>query len=95
MNPYPSDPADGVRTLQTDLTPYAPGAPGDRGLSHLDPAPCPPAERARAGPANHRNGASSERSGPLGEEATGATDLVGRPGLDPGTLGLKVPCSSG
>jgi hypothetical protein len=21
-------------------------------------------------------------------------DLVGRPGLDPGTLGLKVPCSS-
>jgi integrase len=23
------------------------------------------------------------------------TDLVGRPGLDPGTLGLKVPCSSG
>jgi hypothetical protein len=21
--------------------------------------------------------------------------LVGRPGLDPGTLGLKVPCSSG
>ena len=23
------------------------------------------------------------------------SDLVGRPGLDPGTLGLKVPCSSG
>jgi hypothetical protein len=22
-------------------------------------------------------------------------DSVGRPGLDPGTLGLKVPCSSG
>ena len=22
-------------------------------------------------------------------------DAVGRPGLDPGTLGLKVPCSSG
>jgi hypothetical protein len=22
-------------------------------------------------------------------------DFVGRPGLDPGTLGLKVPCSSG
>ena len=21
--------------------------------------------------------------------------FVGRPGLDPGTLGLKVPCSSG
>jgi hypothetical protein len=24
-----------------------------------------------------------------------ASELVGRPGLDPGTLGLKVPCSSG
>jgi hypothetical protein len=24
-----------------------------------------------------------------------ASDLVGRPGLDPGTLGLKVLCSSG
>jgi len=23
------------------------------------------------------------------------SDGVGRPGLDPGTLGLKVPCSSG
>ena len=23
------------------------------------------------------------------------SDYVGRPGLDPGTLGLKVPCSSG
>jgi hypothetical protein len=23
------------------------------------------------------------------------SELVGRPGLDPGTLGLKVPCSSG
>jgi integrase len=31
------------------------------------------------------------------EEADNATtsDSVGRPGLDPGTLGLKVPCSSG
>jgi hypothetical protein len=31
------------------------------------------------------------------EEADDAStsDSVGRPGLDPGTLGLKVPCSSG
>jgi hypothetical protein len=28
-------------------------------------------------------------------EAEISSELVGRPGLDPGTLGLKVPCSSG
>jgi hypothetical protein len=30
-----------------------------------------------------------------GRQNSVTTDLVGRPGLDPGTLGLKVPCSSG
>jgi hypothetical protein len=30
-----------------------------------------------------------------GAENTLNWDSVGRPGLDPGTLGLKVPCSSG
>jgi hypothetical protein len=31
----------------------------------------------------------------IGTQRKKASDLVGRPGLDPGTLGLKVLCSSG
>ena len=35
------------------------------------------------------------RIGQAGDHPEQHTDFVGRPGLDPGTLGLKVPCSSG
>ncbi len=34
------------------------------------------------------------RSGQEGKETLSPAEIVGRPGLDPGTLGLKVPCSS-
>ena len=34
------------------------------------------------------NGVAKDVSMPL------TSEFVGRPGLDPGTLGLKVPCSS-
>ena len=55
---------------------------------------------ATAGGTNEIVGTGRGSNGSVGEpcgseHAPGLDKWVGRPGLDPGTLGLKVPCSSG
>ena len=60
--------------------------------SRLRPALAPISARgARRGGIGSDHGAVV----PRGRPSRALDELVGRPGLDPGTLGLKVPCSSG